>query len=232
MFSEMNPVSFEVVKTTRELYDEKCYEIENILRSLNIHKKAGKYIYTPEKITYNIKFNSLPINEPGWTTPLLQYMENVKETEEYNEKLMKKALNFDSACYKLKIGQVNFERNNSKTQIYDMCISNYKNYINGSIKEIVNIIKKIILKNVGTLSHFAIVKYDEETFNSVFVPVFEYFKNKETNTIEIDNNNETNKNCFDEIRRINNEKLSKKQEDERIKNNLKQFQGLWDENDL
>jgi hypothetical protein len=155
-------------KSEIELNKEQMDTIYSIFKNLNL----SLFIYTPSKITYNLNFISFQSNDRvvGDKNTAL---DGLNDTYKFNEKLKKKALDFNNAPYKLKTEQVKTDREINKNSIFNLINENYPNIQNK--KQILNNIIKCI-NNKMLNNPFFVIKKDEYTYNNLFVPVFEHYK--------------------------------------------------------
>lgn len=207
---------------TNDINLEQMETIKNILQNVSF----SSFVYTPPKITYNLKTITFVSNDRVAGDKNTCF-EGLMDSYAYNDKLMKKALDFNNAPYKLKQEQVKYERENNKYFNLNLISKDYPSLQNK--KQILNnIIKCVMLKLMN--SQFIVIKTDVYTHENLFIPVFEYFKSIQpilpiqpilisipTNT----NNLKIEKQAKHKI--IEEKKLKK------VKNDIKLLENIWDD---
>jgi len=155
-------------KSEIDLNKEQMDTIYSIFKNVNL----SLFIYTPSKITYNLNFISFLSNDRvvGDKNTAL---DGLNDTYKFNEKLKKKALDFNNAPYKLKTEQVKSDREINKNSILNLINENYPSIQNK--KQILNNIIKCVMNKMLN-NQFFVIKNDKYTYNNLFVPVFEYYK--------------------------------------------------------
>jgi hypothetical protein len=209
---------------TNDLNLQQMETINNILQNVSF----SSFVYTPSKITYNLKTITFVSNDrvAGDKNTCL---EGLMDSYAHNEKLMKKALDFNNAPYKLKQEQVKYERENNKYFNLSLISKDYPSLINK--KQILNnIIKCVMFKLMN--NQFIVIKTDTYTYEQLFIPVFEYFKSIQpipnpvsipilTNLTNV--TNEKNTLCFSEKTK------AKKIEEKIVQTNIKLLENIWDD---
>ena len=202
---------------TNDINLEQMETIKNILQNVSF----SSFVYTPPKITYNLKTITFVSNDRVAGDKNTCF-EGLMDSYAYNDKLMKKALDFNNAPYKLKQEQVKYERENNKYFNLNLISKDYPSLQNK--KQILNnIIKCVMLKLMN--SQFIVIKTDVYTHENLFIPVFEYFKSIQPILISIPLPVMTNKkNTKEQSIKKNNDI-----EEKILKTNIKLLENIWDD---
>jgi len=208
---------------TNDLNLQQMETINNILQNVSF----SSFVYTPSKITYNLKTITFVSNDrvAGDKNTCL---EGLMDSYAHNEKLMKKALDFNNAPYKLKQEQVKYERENNKYFNLSLISKDYPSLINK--KQILNnIIKCVMFKLMN--NQFIVIKTDTYTYEQLFIPVFEYFNSIQPVIVPVPVPNQisipvlTNKKNTKTAKNKKNDDI----EEKKVKNNLKLLENIWDD---
>ena len=217
VISNSNSNSNKNSTNTNDINLEQMETIKNILQNVSF----SSFVYTPPKITYNLKTITFVSNDRVAGDKNTCF-EGLMDSYAYNEKLMKKALDFNNAPYKLKQEQVKYERENNKYFNLNLISKDYPSLQNK--KQILNnIIKCVMLKLMN--SQFIVIKTDVYTHENLFIPVFEYFKSIQPVPVPLPLPVMTNKkNTKEQSIKKNNDI-----EEKILKTNIKLLENIWDD---